>query len=94
MTNPRKEKFIKLYYSKNWRLEMSDDLSRLKGETVERIKSMVFLCMNCNNKKPTAASLIDLRYDIAGSNATAFFICPNCRHKFTVIIHDLGKIQE
>lgn len=73
---------------------MSDDPSRLKQEVIKRIKSMDFLCMYCNNKKPTAASMIDFGYHANGSNATTFFICPNCRHKFTVIIQDLGKVME
>lgn len=71
---------------------MSDDYSGPKEEILERIKSMDFPCMYCNNKKPTAPSVIDFGYHATGSNAIAFFICPNCRHKFTVIIQDVGKI--
>jgi DNA-directed RNA polymerase subunit RPC12/RpoP len=83
-----------LYYSKNWRLEMSDDHSRLKQEIIERIKSMVFVCMYCKNQNPMAASLIDFGYHATGSNATVFFICPDCGHKFTVKIQDLGKVRK
>ncbi len=51
---------------------MSNDHFRLEQEIIERIKSMVFLCLNCNNKKPTAASVIDFGYHATGPNATAF----------------------
>jgi hypothetical protein len=59
---------------------------------MDRIKSMDFLCMSCNSPTPVSASVIDLEHYAIGSNATAFFICPNCLHKFTVKIQDVGKI--
>jgi hypothetical protein len=48
--------------------------------------------MSCNSPTPVSASVIDLEHYAIGSNATAFFICPNCLHKFTVKIQDVGKI--
>lgn len=73
---------------------MSDDHSRPKEEIIDRIKSMVFLCMYCNNQTATTASVIDFEYYATGAYATAFFICPDCRNKFAVKIHDLGKVRK
>jgi hypothetical protein len=73
---------------------MNDDHSRPKEEIIERIKSMVFLCMYCNNQTGTTASVIDFEYNATGSYATAFFICPDCRNKFAVKIQDLGKVRK
>jgi hypothetical protein len=73
---------------------MSSDHSNLKQEIVERIKSMVFLCMYCNNQVPMAASIIDFEYYDSGAYASAFFICPDCRNKFVVKIQDLGKVSK
>ena len=70
---------------------MSGDHSRLKQEIIERIKSMVFLCMYCKNTNPVTTSLIDFEYQASGAYATAFFICPDCRNKFMIRIEDLGR---
>ena len=70
---------------------MSNDHSRLKQEIIERIKSMVFLCIYCNNQDRMTASVIDFE-NHSGTHAIAFFICPDCRNKFAVKIQDLGKV--
>jgi uncharacterized protein YlaI len=72
---------------------MSNDHSRLKQEIIERIKSMVFLCIYCNNQEPMTASVIDFKNHDSGTHAIAFFICPDCRNKFAVKIQDLGKVS-
>jgi 5-methylcytosine-specific restriction endonuclease McrA len=89
-----KEKFIKLYSLINWRLEMSNDHSRLKQEIIERIRSMVFLCMYCDSPNPIAVSVVDYEHQASRSYATAFFICPDCQNKFVVKIQDLGKVRK
>ena len=70
---------------------MIDDHSRLKQEIIERIKSMVFLCMYCDTSNPITVSVVDYEYQASRSYATAFFICPDCRNKFVLKIQDLGK---
>ena len=65
--------------------------SRLKQEIIERIKSMVFLCMYCVSQIPMIVSVIDFEYNATGAYARAFFICPDCRKKFVVKIEDLGR---
>ena len=70
---------------------MIDDHSRLKQEIIERIKSMVFLCMYCDSSNPITVSVVDYEYQASRSYATAFFICPDCRNKFVLKIQDLGK---
>ena len=64
-----------------------------KQEIINRIKSMVILCMYCDNETPMAASVIDSEYYTTGAYATAFFICPDCRNKFLVKIQALGKVR-
>ena len=71
---------------------MSNDHSKLKQEIIERIKSMVFLCIYCNNQDRMTASVIDFENHYSGTHAIAFFICPDCRNKFAVKIQDLGKV--
>ena len=87
------EKFIKFHGIINSRLEMSGDHSRQKQEIIERVKSMVFLCMYCNNETPMTATIIDFENYSTGAYATAFFICPDCRNKFVVKIQDIGKVR-
>jgi len=72
---------------------MSGDHSRLKQEIIERIKSMIFLCMYCNSPNPITFSVVDFVYQKSRSFATAFFICPECRNKFIVKIEDLGRTE-
>jgi uncharacterized protein YlaI len=72
---------------------MSNDHSRLKQEIIERIRSMFFLCIYCNNQEPMTASVIDFKNHDSGTHAIAFFICPDCRNKFAVKIQDLGKVS-
>ena len=59
----------------------NDNRSRLKQEIIERVKSMVFLCMYCNSQNPVTMSVIDFEYHATGANATVFFICPDCHNK-------------
>ena len=73
---------------------MSDDHSRPKQKIIERIKSMVFLCMYCNSSNPITVSVVDFQSQASKSNATAFFVCPDCRNKFVVNIQDLGKVKK
>jgi 5-methylcytosine-specific restriction endonuclease McrA len=73
---------------------MSDDHSRPRQEIIERVKSMVFLCMYCNSPSPITVSVVDFERQASRSYATAFFICPDCRNKFVVKIHDLGKVRK
>ena len=73
---------------------MSDDHSRLKQEIIEHVKSMVFLCMYCNDETPMTATIIDFEDYSTGGHATAFFICPDCQNKFVVKIQDLGKVRK
>jgi 5-methylcytosine-specific restriction endonuclease McrA len=75
--------------------EVSDSRSdAAKDAIIERIKSMVFLCMYCNSPKPVMISIIGIDYHASGAYATAYFICPDCRNKYMVKIQDLGKIVE
>jgi len=71
---------------------MISDRSNSKQEIIERIKSMVFLCIYCDSANPIAASVVDYEHQGSTSYATAFFICPDCRNKFVVKIQDLGKV--
>jgi hypothetical protein len=71
---------------------MSNDHSRLKQEIIELIRSMVFLCINCNNQDRITASVIDFENHDSGTHAIAFFICPDCRNKFAVKIQDLVRV--
>lgn len=73
---------------------MSTDHSNSKQEILERIKSMVFLSIYCNSKALMTASVIDFENHDTGAHAMAFFICPDCRNKFTVKIEDLGKVRK
>jgi hypothetical protein len=68
-----------------------DNPSKQKQEIVERIKSMVFLCMYCDSPDPLTVSVVDYEQKDSKSCATAFFICPDCRNKFIAKIEDLGK---
>ena len=63
-----------------------------KQEIIERINSMVILCMYCNNETPMTASVIDCEYYATGAYATAFFICPDYQNKFIVKIQDVGRL--
>lgn len=72
---------------------MSCDHSRQKQEIIERVKSMVFFCMYCNNETPVTETVIDFENYSTGTYATAFFICPDCRNKFVEKIQDLGKVS-
>ena len=65
--------------------------SRLKQEIIERIKSMVILCMYCDTQTPMIASVIDFENNTTGAYARTFFICPDSRKKFVVKIEDLGR---
>jgi hypothetical protein len=67
--------------------------SAAKQQIIERIKSMVFLCMYCNNKNPISPALVDFEYHGSGPHGGAFFICPECCTKFMLKIEDLGKIR-
>jgi len=71
---------------------MSGEHSNSKQEIIERIKSMVFLCMYCDSPHPIALSVVEYERQASESCATAFFICPDCRNKFVVKIQDLGKV--
>jgi len=71
---------------------MSSNQSRPKEEIIERIRSMVFLCMYCNGENPIAATVMDFENSTGKAYGTAFFICPDCRNKFSVKIEDLGKV--
>ena len=73
---------------------MSNDHSMLKQEIIERIRSMVFLCIYCNNQNRITASVIDFENHDSGTHAIAFFICPDCQNKFVVKIQDLGKVRK
>ncbi len=72
---------------------MISDHSITKQEIIERIKSMVFLCMYCDSPHPIALSVVEYEHQASESYATAFFICPDCRNKFVVKIQDLGKVR-
>lgn len=69
----------------------NDNPSRLKQEIIERIKSMVFLCMYCDTQTPMIASVIDFENNDSAAYARTFFICPDCRKKFIVKIEELGR---
>ena len=73
---------------------MGDIPTANKEEIINRIKSMVFLCMYCNTPNPISLSVVDFDYQDAGSYSKAFFICPDCHNKFMVKIQDLGKIRK
>jgi hypothetical protein len=64
-----------------------------KNEIIERIKSMVFLCLYSNSENPVTLSVIDFEYDATGPYATAFFICPNCQNKFVIKIQVKEKFS-
>ena len=63
-------------------------------QIIGRFKSMVLLCIYCNNQNPMTPSVVDLDYRASGPFATAFCICPDCRNKFVVNIQDLGKVRK
>jgi hypothetical protein len=96
MTNPCSAQLIyKLNVSLVWCSGFSKDhFSAARREIIERIRSMVFLCMYCNNPNPISLSVIDFEYHISGPFAVAFFICPDCQNKFMVRIEDLGKVMK
>lgn len=71
---------------------VSNHYSRAKQKIIERIKSMVFLCMYCDSPNPIMLSVVNFEYHSSGPYATAFFICPGCHKKFIVKIQDLGKV--
>jgi len=71
---------------------MSSDHSNSKQEIIERIKSLVFLCIYCNSQNRITASVIDFENHDSRTHTIAFFICPDCRNKFAVKIEDLGKV--
>ena len=73
---------------------VSSHATKTKELVIERLKSMVFLCMYCNSPNPLSVSIVDFEYHASGPYATAFFICPDCRNKFMVKIEDLGKVEE
>jgi hypothetical protein len=78
-----------------WRLGLSSNhYSRAKQEIIERIKSMVFLCMYCDSANPIMLSVVNFEYHSSGPYATAFFICPDCQNKFIVKIQHLGKVRK
>ena len=64
----------------------------IKQQIIERVKSMIFLCMYCNNRSPIALSVIEYEEHGSGPHATGFFICPDCKNKFMIKIEDLGKV--
>jgi 5-methylcytosine-specific restriction endonuclease McrA len=65
-----------------------------KQEIIERIKSMVFLCVYCNSPNPITLSVVDFENHASRAYGTAFFICPDCHNKFIVKIQDLGKVRK
>jgi len=65
-----------------------------KQKIIERVKSMVFLCMYCNSRLPIALSVIDYEEHGSGPHAKGFFICPDCKNKFMIKIEDLGKVGQ
>lgn len=60
-------------------------------EIVDRIKSMVFLCMYCDNENPLTLTVVDFDSQATGREATGYFICPDCNNKFIIKIQDAGK---
>jgi hypothetical protein len=79
----------------NWCLAFSNQHnSAAKQEIIERIKSMIFLCIYCKNPNPIAPSVVEFEYHGSGPHATVFFICPDCQNKFMVTIEDLGKVRK
>ena len=65
-----------------------------KQEMIERVKSMVFLCMYCDNRYPISLSLIEDASQGSGPHVRGFFICPDCKNKFMINIEDLGKVGQ
>ena len=63
-----------------------------KQQIIERIKSMLILCLYCNTKTPLVATNIESSITYSDSHYTAFFICPNCSNKFLVKIQDVGRV--
>ena len=75
-----------------WRMELiSNHYSGAKQKIIERIKSMVFLCMYCDSPDPIMLSVVNFEYHSSQPYGTAFFICPGCCKKFIVKIQDMGK---
>ena len=72
---------------------MSSDFPTTKQEIINRIKSMVFLCVYCNSPNPIALSVVDFDIEPSGPSGKAFFICPECQNKFMVKIQDLGRVR-
>jgi hypothetical protein len=70
-----------------------DNPSSVREQMMEGIKSMVFLCVYCNNPDPISLPVIDFQYDPSGPYVTAPFICPACHNKFAVKIQDLRKVE-
>ena len=72
----------------------NDHASAAKQQIIDRIKSMTFLCIHCTGPNPIALSVVDFEYHASGPYVTAFFICPDCKNKFTLKIEDLGKVRK
>lgn len=70
------------------------DLTATKHEIINRVKSMGFLCLYCNNPSPISLSVVDFEYQGSGPHASAVFICPDCQNKFMVKIEDLGRVKK
>jgi hypothetical protein len=43
-----------------------DNPSSVRGQMAEGFKSMIFLCVYCNNPDPVALPVIDFQYDPSG----------------------------
>jgi len=54
---------------------------------------MIFLCLYCDYKNPITLTVVNFENNTYGREATAFYICPDCKNKFIVKIQDVGKVR-
>jgi hypothetical protein len=77
---------------------MSSDHSNSKQEIIERIKSMVFLCMYCDSHNPIVVSVVDYEHqgsealllNLKCSNATVASVNVNIDTPYYVRLHGTG----
>jgi transcription elongation factor Elf1 len=65
----------------------------LKQKINDRLKSMFFLCVNCDSPNPLSLSVIEFKTEGGEKYFTAFAICPNCNYKFNIRIQEFGKVK-
>jgi 5-methylcytosine-specific restriction endonuclease McrA len=74
-------------------LSTDDFPKELRQRITDRLRSMFFLCVYCDNPNPLSLSAIEYKTEVGQRYFTAFSICSNCNTKFGVKIQDYGKVK-